>query len=241
MLSKVGHFNESSMCWYIIFTIHIYQVYAAVAIWWHIQAPRYLHVTHVCHLQYPPVSHTDGTIGYSFLFDMYAGLLVVNTQQHPVIVIIPSTLQWCHNEHHGISNHQPQDCLLNLLFRRRPKKTSNLSVTSLCAGNSPVTAEFPTQRASNVENVFIWWRHQHLQVSRALFCIQNLVKFHFVYIFMWFIYPYHSGLLHWHWGNHMIAPVPVKQPWKICVITDCRYHHNISSVKCLPFIKASQF
>ena len=22
--------------------------------------------------------------------------------------------------------------------------------------------------------------------------------------------PYPSGLLHWHWGNHMIAPVPVK-------------------------------
>ena len=30
--------------------------------------------------------------------------------------------------------------------------------------------------------------------------------------FTWFIYPYTSGLLHWHWGNHMIAPVPVKQP-----------------------------
>ena len=28
-------------------------------------------------------------------------------------------------------------------------------------------------------------------------------------------YPYPSGLLHWHWGNHMIAPVPVKQPWRI--------------------------
>ena len=28
--------------------------------------------------------------------------------------------------------------------------------------------------------------------------------------FVWFIYTYSSGLLHWHWGNHMIAPVPVK-------------------------------
>ena len=26
-------------------------------------------------------------------------------------------------------------------------------------GNSPVTSEFPAQRASNVENDFIWWRH----------------------------------------------------------------------------------
>ena len=30
-------------------------------------------------------------------------------------------------------------------------------------------------------------------------------------------YPYPSGLLHCHWGNHVIAPVPVKQPWRIWV------------------------
>ena len=30
-------------------------------------------------------------------------------------------------------------------------------------------------------------------------------------------YPYFSGLLHWHWGNHLIAPVPVKQPWRVWV------------------------
>ena len=29
----------------------------------------------------------------------------------------------------------------------------------LCAGNSPVTGEFPAQMASNAENVSIWWRH----------------------------------------------------------------------------------
>ena len=32
----------------------------------------------------------------------------------------------------------------------------------------------------------------------------------------WF-YPYPSRLLHWHWGNLMIAPVPVKQPWRIWI------------------------
>ena len=47
------------------------------------------------------------------------------------------------------------DCLLS----RRSKKTSKLRVTGLCEGNSPVTGEFPTQRASNVGNVYIWWRH----------------------------------------------------------------------------------
>ena len=30
----------------------------------------------------------------------------------------------------------------------------------------------------------------------------------------WF-YPYPLGLLHKHWGNHKIALVPVKQPWRI--------------------------
>ena len=56
-------------------------------------------------------------------------------------------------------NHQPQDCLLNSLFRRRLKNTSKLRVTGLCAGNSPVTVEFPAQMASNAENASIWWRH----------------------------------------------------------------------------------
>ena len=33
------------------------------------------------------------------------------------------------------------------------------SITGLCAGNSPVTGEFPAQMASNAENGSIWWRH----------------------------------------------------------------------------------
>ena len=60
--------------------------------------------------------------------------------------------QWLYNEHHGISNHQRLDCSLNHLFRLRSKKTSKFHVTGLCEENSPMTGEFPTQRASNVEN-----------------------------------------------------------------------------------------
>ena len=69
------------------------------------------------------------------------------------------SLHWRHNEPDSVSNHQPHDCLLNCLFRRRSKKTSKLRVTGLCAGNSPLTSEFPAQMASNAENVSIWWRH----------------------------------------------------------------------------------
>ena len=69
------------------------------------------------------------------------------------------TLRWRHNDHAGVSNHQPHGCLLNRLFRRKSKKTSKLRVTGLCAGNSPGTGEFPAQMASYAENVSIWWRH----------------------------------------------------------------------------------
>ena len=44
-----------------------------------------------------------------------------------------TSLQWRHNEHDGVSNHQPHDCLLNRLSRRGSKKTSKLRVTGLCA------------------------------------------------------------------------------------------------------------
>ena len=74
-------------------------------------------------------------------------------------------LQWRHNEHNGAWNHQPHDCLLNRLFRRIPKKISKLCVTGFCEGNSPVTGEFPAQRASNTENVSIWWRHYGIALS----------------------------------------------------------------------------
>ena len=72
---------------------------------------------------------------------------------------LKSALQWHHTGHDSFSNHQPHDCLLNRLFRRRSKKASKLRVTGLCAGNSPGTGEFPAQMASNAENVSIWWRH----------------------------------------------------------------------------------
>ena len=85
------------------------------------------------------------------------------------------TLQWRHNGHDSVSNHQPHNCLLNRLFRRRSKKISKVCVTGLCAGNSLETGEFPAQMASNTENVSIWWRHHagnpdhHIQGTQLSF------------------------------------------------------------------------
>ena len=89
----------------------------------------------------------------------------------------PFPLQRRVNERDCVSNHQPHDCLLKHLFGRRSKKTSKLRVTGLCEGNSPVTGEFPAQRASNAENVSIWWRH-HVTASAQATILFNESKYH---------------------------------------------------------------
>ena len=50
------------------------------------------------------------------------------------MLIVMSHYNNGHNGRDGVSNHQPHDCLLNRLFRRRSKKTLTLCVTGLCAG-----------------------------------------------------------------------------------------------------------
>ena len=70
-------------------------------------------------------------------------------RKYALSLYICKSLQWRHNEHNGISDHQPHDCLLNRLYKRRWKKTSKFGVTGLWARNSPVTGEFPAQGAIN--------------------------------------------------------------------------------------------
>ena len=48
----------------------------------------------------------------------------------------------------------------------------------------------------------------------------------FVVVIHWLIFPYPSGLLHWHCGNLTIAPVPAKQPWWIWISTSCEISMN---------------
>ena len=93
--------------------------------------------------------------------------------------IMPSdhnTSQWRHTERDGVSNHRPGDCLFNCLFRRRSKETSQPRVTDRLCGNSPVTCELPAQRASNTENVSIWWRH-HEKCYPVLLSVSHYCRF----------------------------------------------------------------
>ena len=45
----------------------------------------------------------------------------------------------------------------------------------------------------------------------------------FAVVIHWLILPYPSGLLHWHCGNQVIAPVPAKQPWWIWINSPCEF------------------
>ena len=62
------------------------------------------------------------------------------------------------------------------------------------------------------------WMGAHLQyIPRNMHTVFALLCF--VVVIHWLIFPYPSGLLHWHCGNLTIAPVPAKQPWWIWIHT----------------------
>ena len=100
----------------------------------------------------------------NILLDRYFMFSKFHIHKHVDQFIPLLSLQWRHNGRDGVSNHQPHDCLLNRLFRRRTRKTSKLPGTGLFPENSPGTGEFPAQMASNAKNVAISWRHHVLPV-----------------------------------------------------------------------------
>ena len=63
------------------------------------------------------------------------------------------SLQWCHNEHDGVSNHWHLDCLLNCLFRCRSKKTSKLPVTGLWWCHHVIEAQWGHMASWNLFNI----------------------------------------------------------------------------------------
>ena len=77
---------------------------------------------------------------------------------------------------------------------------------------------------SNAENISIWWRHHVQYISRNMHTVFALLCF--VVVIHWLIFPYRSGLLHWHCGNLTIAPVSAKQLWWIWINTSCEFIMN---------------
>ena len=62
--------------------------------------------------------------------------------------------------------------------RRRSQKLAKFCITGFCEENSPVTGEFPAQRASNAENVSIWWRHHAHTTSIPIHHIAQIYRRH---------------------------------------------------------------
>ena len=62
-----------------------------------------------------------------------------------------------------------------------------------------------TQMSYDNWKIHVQYIPRNMHTVFALLC--------FVVVMHWLIFPYPSGLLHWHCGNLTIAPVPAKQPW----------------------------
>ena len=73
-----------------------------------------------------------------------------------------------------------------------------------------VTMSHESKRPENIQYI-----PRNMHTVFALLC--------FVVVIHWLIFPYLSGLLHWHCGNLTIAPVPAKQPWWIWINTSCEF------------------
>ena len=137
--------------------------------WWS-ETPLWSLWRHGNGLRVPSVIEKHPALAaYCFFGNCLATLHILLRSLHhsiPWPLNTSSSLQWRHNGHDSASNDQPHDCLFNRLFRRRSKNTSKLRVTSLCAGNSPGTGEFPAQMASNAENTF-----ENVVFKIKLFCL----------------------------------------------------------------------
>ena len=70
----------------------------------------------------------------------------------------------------------------------------------------------------NLSQIFLQYIPRNMHTVFALLC--------FVVVIHWLIFPYPSGLLHWHCGNLTIAQVPAKQPWWIWIYTSCELIMN---------------
>ena len=78
------------------------------------------------------------------VWDVFCGFIsLIITLAFTPCILFDITLLWRHNGRYGVSNQQPHDCLLNLLFRCRSKKASKFRVTGLCAWNSPGPVNSP--------------------------------------------------------------------------------------------------
>ena len=123
---------------------------------------------------------------------------VVSLQLSQQFDDIHKRLQLRHNERDDVSNYQPQNCLLNRLFRRRSKKTSKLRITGLCVGNS-LANSLVTTGLSAMLALVKWihcWLVDYLQCWPPVRLIHwwLMVSLHRVPV-MWKVFPSHKVIM----------------------------------------------
>ena len=111
-----------------------------------------------------------------------------------------------HNERDGVSFTSLAIVYLTVYSGAdQSKHQSSASLTLVCEGNSPVTNEFPSQRASDSENISIWWRHHDIP------WIMHTASYNLCFgIGQFHRKPPES--FHWHWGI-LVVRLP-KWQWK---------------------------
>ena len=94
-----------------------------------------------------------------------------------------------------------------------------------------ITCKFERCHCSSMTFCVVHWSWTHWgwvvhiqYIPRNMHTVFALLCF--VVVIHWLIFPYPSGLLHWHCGNLTIAPVPAKQPWWIWINTSCEFIIN---------------
>ena len=95
-----------------------------------------------------------------------------------------------------------------------------------------------SERCGFFLQVTVYWSRKHYRCSMYMLSSVLHVQYiprnmHtvfallcFVVVIHWLIFPYPSGLLHWHCGNLTITPVPAKQPWWIWINTSYEFIMN---------------
>ena len=125
-------------------TLHIFN--SIDCIWWHIRLCFLsLQDIHICNVSLIDLARSCRAVIYT-IFYMATHSVRYACPCHPGLqhdATSTYSLRRRHNGRDSVSNHQPHDCFLNRLFRRRSKKTSKLRVTGLCVGNSPGLVNSP--------------------------------------------------------------------------------------------------
>ena len=129
----------------------------------------------------------------------------------------PSRLWWQRSLHPGLQIMPSSD---RVPFSERPKQSvkSTQKSTVYCHRNMIIKIHNNTIVEFHAAQGYLQYIPRNMHTVFALLC--------FVVVIHWLIFPYPSGLLHWHCGNLTIAPVPAKQPWWIWINTSCEFIMN---------------